>query len=34
MFEALARGYLASAAEFLTKAEKTFLALSGKAHHV
>lgn len=30
MFEALTRGYLASAAEFLTKAEKTFLTLSGK----
>ena len=30
MFEALTRGYLASAAEFLTKAEKTFLALSGR----
>jgi aminoglycoside phosphotransferase (APT) family kinase protein len=30
MFEALARGYLASAAEFLTSAEKKFLAFSGK----
>ncbi len=30
MFEALARGYLSSAAEFLTPAEKKFLPLSGK----
>ncbi len=30
MFEALVRGYLASAAEFLTKAEKQSLAFSGK----
>jgi Phosphotransferase enzyme family len=30
MFEALARGYLESAAEFLTPAEKRFLAFSGK----
>lgn len=30
MFEALARGYLASASGFLTKAEKSFLAFSGK----
>jgi len=30
MFEALARGYLASASSFLTKAEKSFLAFSGK----
>jgi Ser/Thr protein kinase RdoA (MazF antagonist) len=30
MFEALVRGYLASAGEFLTKAEKQFLAFSGK----
>ena len=30
MFEALARGYLASAAEFLTRAEKSFLPFSGK----
>jgi Ser/Thr protein kinase RdoA (MazF antagonist) len=30
MFEALVRGYLASAAEFLTRAEKQFLAFSGK----
>jgi hypothetical protein len=30
MFEALARGYLAAAAEFLTPAEKNFLAFSGK----
>jgi hypothetical protein len=30
MFEALARGYLSSAAEFLTPAEKKFLPFSGK----
>ena len=30
MFEALARGYLATASSFLTKAEKSFLAFSGK----
>jgi Ser/Thr protein kinase RdoA (MazF antagonist) len=30
MFEALVRGYLASAGDFLTKAEKQFLAFSGK----
>jgi aminoglycoside phosphotransferase (APT) family kinase protein len=30
MFEALARGYLASAAEFLTPAEKKFLSFSGQ----
>jgi hypothetical protein len=30
MFEALARGYLAAAAEFLTPAEKKFLPFSGK----
>lgn len=30
MFEALARGYLASASSFLTKAEKSLLAFSGK----
>ncbi|HEY1789529.1 MAG TPA: aminoglycoside phosphotransferase family protein [Verrucomicrobiae bacterium] len=30
MFEALARGYLASASDFLTKEEKRFLAFSGK----
>lgn len=30
MFEALARGYLSTAAEFLTPAEKRFLAFSGK----
>jgi len=30
MFEALARGYLASASEFLTKPEKQFLAFSGE----
>jgi Ser/Thr protein kinase RdoA (MazF antagonist) len=30
MFEALVRGYLASAGDFLTKAEKRFLAFSGK----
>jgi Phosphotransferase enzyme family len=30
MFEALARGYLATAAEFLTKAERQHLAFSGK----
>ena len=30
MFEALARGYLTSAADFLTRAEKSFLAFSGK----
>ena len=30
MFEALARGYLSSAAEFLTPAEKKFLSFSGK----
>lgn len=30
MFEALARGYLTSASSFLTKAEKSFLAFSGK----
>ena len=30
MFEALLRGYLASAAEFLTKPEKQFLVFSGK----
>ena len=30
MFEALARGYLSSAAEFLTPAEKNLLAFSGK----
>lgn len=30
MFEALARGYLSTAAEFLTPAEKTFLPFSGK----
>jgi Ser/Thr protein kinase RdoA (MazF antagonist) len=30
MFEALVRGYLASAGEFLTKAEKQYLAFSGK----
>jgi hypothetical protein len=30
MFEALAQGYLASAAEFLTPAEKKFLPFSGK----
>ena len=30
MFEALARGYLSSAAEFLTPAEKHFLTFSGK----
>jgi aminoglycoside phosphotransferase (APT) family kinase protein len=30
MFEALARGYLMSASNFLTKAEKAFLAFSGK----
>lgn len=30
MFEALARGYLASASGLLTKGEKTFLAFSGK----
>jgi aminoglycoside phosphotransferase (APT) family kinase protein len=30
MFEALAQGYLASAAEFLTAAEKKFLSFSGK----
>jgi hypothetical protein len=30
MFEALTRGYLSSAAEFLTPAEKKFLPFSGK----
>ena len=30
MFEALARGYLATAAEFLTKAERQLLVFSGK----
>jgi aminoglycoside phosphotransferase (APT) family kinase protein len=30
MFEALVRGYLASAGDFLTRAEKQFLAFSGK----
>lgn len=30
MFEALARGYLSSASEFLTNAEKRFLAFSGR----
>jgi hypothetical protein len=30
MFEALARGYLASAGDFLTKVERQFLAFSGK----
>ena len=30
MYEALLRGYLASAGEFLTKAEKQLLAFSGK----
>lgn len=30
MFEAIARGYLASAGEFLTREEKSFLAFSGK----
>ncbi|MGB0065197.1 MAG: aminoglycoside phosphotransferase family protein [Terracidiphilus sp.] len=30
MFEALVRGYLSAAGEFLTKAEKKFLAFSGK----
>jgi hypothetical protein len=30
MFEALVRGYLASAGGFLTKAEKQYLAFSGK----
>ena len=30
MFAALARGYLSSAAEFLTPAEKSFLPLAGK----
>ena len=30
MFEALARGYLATAAEFLTPAEKRYLAFAGK----
>jgi hypothetical protein len=30
MFEALVRGYLSAAAEFLTEAEKNFLAFSGK----
>lgn len=30
MFEALVRGYLASAGEFLTRAERQFLAFSGK----
>ena len=30
MFEALLRGYLSSAGEFLTKAEKQYLVFSGK----
>ena len=30
MFEALVRGYLSTAGEFLTKTEKKFLAFSGK----
>jgi hypothetical protein len=30
MFEALVRGYLTSAGDFLTKAEKQYLAFSGK----